>query len=102
MRGTDTTIPTRRDLCTPTALTVNHNVCECEHMNPTKDTAISFRLPTDLKAALQRRAHAEHRSLAQYVTLVLQTHVTDTPEPMSPVGAAVERAMKAASKSRKS
>jgi predicted HicB family RNase H-like nuclease len=48
-----------------------------------KDTAISFRLPADLKAALQVRADAEQRSLAQYVTIVLQRHVDDTPAPKS-------------------
>lgn len=48
-----------------------------------KDTAISFRLPADLKAALHLRADAEQRSLAQYVTLVLQRHVDSTPAPKS-------------------
>jgi hypothetical protein len=99
VRGTDITIPARRELCTQARLTVNHNVCECDLMKPTKDTAMSFRLPADLKAELQRRADAEQRSLAQYVTLVLQAHVADPMLP--PPSPAFQRAAKI-SKSRKS
>jgi predicted HicB family RNase H-like nuclease len=48
-----------------------------------RDEKFSLRLPADLKAALQRRADAEDRSLASYVVLALQQHVKNTPEPKS-------------------
>lgn len=48
-----------------------------------RDEKFSMRLPAELKAELQRRADAQERSLANYVTLVLQEHVESTPEPKS-------------------
>ena len=45
----------------------------------TRDAALSIRIPSDLKDALQRRADAEDRSLASYVTRVLQAHVEKGP-----------------------
>jgi hypothetical protein len=47
----------------------------------TKDEKFSLRLPADLKAALQRRAEAETRSLAGQIVHVLTRYVEETPEP---------------------
>ena len=44
-----------------------------------RDDKFSMRMPAELKAALQRRADAEDRSLASYVTRVLQAHVDKAP-----------------------
>ena len=46
-----------------------------------RDDHLSVRVPADLKAALQRRADAEQRTLASYVHHVLHQHVENTPEP---------------------
>jgi predicted HicB family RNase H-like nuclease len=46
-----------------------------------RDDKLSMRLPAELKAELQRRADAQERSLANYITLALQEHVDNTPEP---------------------
>ena len=43
-----------------------------------KDDHISVRVPADLKAALQKLADAEQRTLASYVHFVLHQHVTAT------------------------
>lgn len=40
-----------------------------------KSAPISFRLPQDLKAALERLAKDDERSLTSYVTLALRKHV---------------------------
>jgi predicted HicB family RNase H-like nuclease len=48
-----------------------------------RDDKLSMRLPAELKAALQRRADAQERKLANYITVVLQQHVDSTPEPKS-------------------
>ena len=47
----------------------------------TRDTVLSFRVTASMKAELQRRADAARRKLADYVVLVLEKHVEDTPEP---------------------
>ena len=47
----------------------------------TRDEVLSFRVTPSLKAQLQRRADDSRRRLADYVTLVLEDHVKDTPEP---------------------
>jgi predicted transcriptional regulator len=65
-----------------------------------RDDKFSMRLPAQLKAELQRRADAQERSLANYVTLALQEHVDRTPAPSAPSEAYL-RAVKT-SKSRKS
>jgi hypothetical protein len=49
----------------------------------TKNDKFSMRLPADLKAALQRRAEAETRSLAGQIVHVLTKYVEETPEPGS-------------------
>jgi hypothetical protein len=50
-------------------------------LSMTKDEKFSMRLPADLKAALQRRAEAETRSLAGQVVFILKKYVEETPEP---------------------
>ena len=47
----------------------------------TRDAVLSFRVTASLKAELQRRADASRRKLADYVTLILENHVEDTPDP---------------------
>ena len=39
-----------------------------------RDTQISIRLPSELRATLQRLADADKRSLASYIMLVLDEH----------------------------
>ena len=43
-----------------------------------RDDHLSVRVPADLKAALQRLADAEQRTLASYVHRVLHQHVEST------------------------
>jgi hypothetical protein len=57
----------------------------------TRDTILSFKIPSSLKDAIQRRAEAERRSVSSYIMLLLEKHVEETPEPE----------IKSASKSRK-
>jgi predicted transcriptional regulator len=52
-----------------------------------RDDHLSVRVPADLKAALQRLADAEQRTLASYVHHVLHQHVKNTPEPPAPISA---------------
>ena len=48
-------------------------------MKPAGPTpTFTLRLPADLRAELERRAAADGRSLANYVTRILQQHVTAT------------------------
>jgi len=42
---------------------------------PKKLNPISLRLDPDLREALERLARADERSLSQYISLVLRTHV---------------------------
>jgi len=46
-----------------------------------RDVILSFRVTPSLKAALQARADADQRKLADYVALVLAQHVDETPGP---------------------
>ena len=46
----------------------------------TRDDHLSVRVPADLKAALQKLADAEQRTLASYVHFVLHQHVESTAE----------------------
>jgi predicted DNA-binding protein len=46
-----------------------------------RDDHLSVRVPADLKAALQRLADAEQRTLASYVHHVLHQHVESIEEP---------------------
>jgi predicted transcriptional regulator len=41
----------------------------------TRDAALSIRIPSALKAELQRRADADQRSLASLATIALQFYV---------------------------
>ena len=47
----------------------------------TRDVVLSIRVTASMKAELQRRADASRRKLADYVVLVLEDHVEDTPDP---------------------
>ena len=40
-----------------------------------KTAAISYRIPAELKAALQRLADADKRKLGPYIQIVLEDHV---------------------------
>lgn len=43
-----------------------------------KAEALSLRIPTELKAGLQKLADADRRKLGPYVQLVLEQHVVET------------------------
>lgn len=57
----------------------------------TKDSALSFRIPSALKEALKARADADDRKLADYVARVLRAHVEATPDPSARHQAKVSR-----------
>ena len=40
-----------------------------------KDAVVSYRIPADLKAALQRLADTDKRKLGPYIQIVLEEHV---------------------------
>lgn len=63
------------------ALQLTVNTMYANALPMIRDAALSIRIPADLKAELQKRADADARSLASYVTLALQKHVDRTPEP---------------------
>lgn len=41
-----------------------------------RDAQLTIRLPSELRDELQRLADADHRSLASYITLALEKHVS--------------------------
>ena len=41
----------------------------------TKDAVVSYRMPAELKAALQKLADADKRKLGPYIQIVLEEHV---------------------------
>ena len=41
----------------------------------TKDAVVSYRIPGELKAALQKLADADKRKLGPYIRIVLEEHV---------------------------
>ncbi len=41
----------------------------------TKDAVVSYRIPAELKAALQKLADADKRKLGPYIQIVLEEHV---------------------------
>lgn len=54
----------------------------------TKTSAISVRVPDELKAAAEKAATDDRRSLASYVELVLMQHLQDKGYLTSPKGRA--------------
>ena len=40
-----------------------------------KDAVVSYRIPADLKTALQKLADADKRKLGPYIQIVLEEHV---------------------------
>jgi hypothetical protein len=45
------------------------------HIHMPKDAVVSYRMPSELKAALQKLADADKRKLGPYIQIILEEHV---------------------------
>lgn len=89
-----------RTRCTSSRISTNPTLQLCDKRTQCAAVAntptFTMRLPPELRAELERRANADERSLAHYVTRILAQHVASAPYPYTEDAPAIVREQNAA------